>query len=175
MKTTILNREYLWRNPEESLLLLSDTRKMLTRMSDLYPDFKKWFDTKVRAGVDNGSRSIILAHANGVLAGVAIVKDTKFEQKLCCLRVVEDFNGSGLGLKLFEKAFDVLKNENPLLSVSEEHYETFAKIFRHYGFEFGKAYDELYRPKKIELSFNGLLVPENTLLEKATETIDCSL
>lgn len=161
MKTTILNSEFIQAHPEESETLLSDVQDMLIGMSGLYPDFEQWLKGRVLPGLSNGTRSIIMAHAtNNQLAGVAIVKDTELEQKLCCLRVAQDWHGSGLGLKLFDKSFEVLRNENPLLSVSADHYDAFSKIFNHYGFEFVRAYDGLYLPRKTELSFNGLLVPD---------------
>ncbi|OBU10762.1 hypothetical protein AYY17_14675 [Morganella psychrotolerans] len=67
------------------------------------------------------------------------------------------FQGSGIGLTLFEKSFELLNTKNPLLSISEEQNSQFLKIFKYYGFEFGEEYHQYYRPLKNEFSFNGLL------------------
>lgn len=133
-------------------------------MSGFYPGFGKWFNRKVTPGLLDGTRSIIVAQGNDGIRGLAVLKDTDIEQKLCCLRVRQDLQGSGLGIKLFNRSFEVLQNDNPLLSVSEDNYGAFEKIFEHFGFEFVKAYDELYLPRKRELSFNGLLLPEPEMI-----------
>ena len=68
-----------------------------------------------------------------------------------------EFQGTGVGLRLFERAFEKLENDMPLLSIAEEQRETFKKLFSHYGFELAKEYKGYYRPLKDELSFNGLI------------------
>lgn len=163
MKIHILNKQSFIHHPVESEQMMENARTMLLDLSKLYPGFAHWFDHKVQPGVKLGERSVIAAISANRLVGAAIVKTTPYEEKLCCLRVVNDLKGSGLGLKLFERSFEVLRNESPLLSISEENYDAFAKIFRHYGFEFAKAYDGIYRPRKLELSFNGLLIPDTSL------------
>ncbi len=130
----------------------------LESLSVFYPKFNDWYKNKVIPGVLTGERKIIERRINGVLAGVAITKNTKDEKKLCCLRVLPDFVGSGVGLRLFEDAFLELNTDKPLLSVSEEQIAKFERFFCYFGFEKIDEYFGLYRPNKLEFSFNGLLV-----------------
>lgn len=139
---------------EEITRFIKDT---LFGLSGYYPSFDNWLESKVIPGLLIGERKIILEHHRGEFAGLAIVKDDGLEQKLCCLRVLPLYQGTGAGLKLFERSFEALQNEAPLLSIAEEQTDTFKKIFTYFGFELAKKYHNYYRPLKDELSFNGLI------------------
>lgn len=133
---------------------------LINTLGDLrlfYPEFNSWISNVVIPGIIAGERSIILEYRQDDLAGLAILKDSLAEKKLCCLQVMPKFQGSGIGLSLFEKSFELLNTKNPLLSISEEQKNNFLKIFKYYGFELGEAYHQYYRPLKTEISFNGLL------------------
>lgn len=155
----VINKEFLESNPDAKIALLPDIFQHLSELSGYYPAFDKWLETKIMPGLVSGERSIILEYRNSGLSGLAIVKDNSVEQKLCCLRVLPMYHGTGVGLKLFERSFETLNNSSPLLSVAEEQLVRFHKIFKYYGFEIAKIYHDYYRPFKDELSFNGLIEP----------------
>lgn len=73
------------------------------------------------------------------------------------MRVMPNFQNNGLGIKLFQKSFDTLKTEKPLLSVSEKKLPEFEKIFNYFGFDKTNQYHELYKPNVCEISYNGHL------------------
>lgn len=100
-----------------------------------------------------------MRHVGTQLAGIAVLKHDLEERKLCCLRVLPDFSGSGLGLRLFEDSFEMLQTDYPLLSVCEEQLPHFQRVFDHFGFRTGSRYDGFYRRGVAEHSFNGLLYP----------------
>ncbi|MCJ8174924.1 GNAT family N-acetyltransferase [Pseudomonas viridiflava] len=156
----VIDRKFLIANPWAHEEVLPLILHHLYELSGYYPGFNYWLNKKVVPGLVSGERSILLEHSRGKLAGLAIIKDDLNEQKLCCLRVLPQFQGSGAGLKLFERSFDALGNDAPLLSIAEEQKHVFDKLFRYYGFELAKKYHNYYRPKKDELSFNGLIEPE---------------
>lgn len=162
MNVQLLNASLFRSDPEEFQARLRDARGYLETLSDFYPGFGTWFTEKVMPGVAMGERTIVLQNTSGVLSGIAVLKDTPDEQKLCCLRVLPAFRGTGAGVRLFDKSFDLLNNKSPLLSVSEEQLPAFEKIFKYFGFEYAKEYHGIYRPKKTEISFNGLLIQDNT-------------
>jgi hypothetical protein len=136
-------------------------RESLVALSGLYPGFAAWWDRKVEPGLADGSRALLLEWRDGRLAGAAIVKDDGAEKKLCCLRVSPGFeNAGGLGVRLFERAFEALGTDRPGLSVSEETRPAFERIFRHFGFEWHADRDGLYRPRRMESAFNGLELPD---------------
>ncbi|UST64022.1 GNAT family N-acetyltransferase [Pseudomonas moraviensis] len=156
----LIDSDFLLRNPDTYAITLPAIIRHLKDLSGFYPEFNTWLYQKTIPGIIAGERSIILEHRRGTLSGLAIVKNSEFEQKLCCLRVLPEFQGSGVGLRLFERAFELLNNDRPLLSVAEEQIPVFQKLFSYYGFELEKKYNGYYRPLKDELSFNGLIEAE---------------
>lgn len=165
MRSTVVDHLLLRRDPHAYDLAVSVARERLGHLSFFYPDFGKWFSQKVEPGLATGARTLLMRRVAGELAGITILKHDLEESKLCCLRVLPGFNGSGLGLRLFEDSFEMLKTEHPLLSVSEEQLPQFQRVFDHFGFRHGGRYDGVYRKGVIEHSFNGLLCP--TLTEEA--------
>ncbi|MEN5045141.1 GNAT family N-acetyltransferase [Pseudomonas koreensis] len=156
----LIDSHLLSKSPETFITALPIIIKHLRDLSGLYPEFDTWLYNKMLPGIVSGERSILLEHRRGTLSGLAIVKNNALEQKLCCLRVLPAFQGSGVGLRLFERAFESLNNDRPLLSVAEEQIPVFQKLFDYYGFELEKKYKGYYRPSKDELSFNGLIEAE---------------
>jgi hypothetical protein len=138
----------------------------LHELSGYYPGFNAWLESKVIPGLLSGERTILLEHNRDSLSGLAIVKNDGLEQKLCCLRVLPRFQNTGVGLKLFERSFQVLNTNMPLLSIAEEQKPVFSRLFKYYGFELAKKYHDYYRPMKDELSFNGLIEPEPIFKKK---------
>lgn len=129
----------------------------LTGLSRCYPEFDKWYAHKVLPGLESGERAIIVRKVEDEIAGVAIVKRTESETKLCCLRIAARFQGVGIGIRLFKDAFDILETERPLLSIADSRRQCFERPFEYFGFSLWAVYPKLYRPKSVELSFNGLL------------------
>jgi hypothetical protein len=158
MLNPTINRTSLIQSPELSQGCLADIASQLSSLRDCYPEFDMWYSDKVVPGISSGHRSILLEYRRDQLAGFAILKDDGAEKKLCCLRVTENFQRSiGLGIRMFERAFEELGTEKPLLSVSEERLPAFQRIFDHFGFELSAVYDGRYRWGKVEFAFNGLL------------------
>ena len=156
-RPNFIGKDFLLQDPTMPRKINSFLIDTLGDLRLFYPEFNSWVSNVVIPGIIAGERSIILEYRRDDLAGLAILKDSLAEKKLCCLQVMPQFQGSGIGLSLFEKSFELLNTQNPLLSISEEQKNNFLKIFKYYGFELGEAYHQYYRPLKTELSFNGLL------------------
>lgn len=172
MRSLLIGRDLYASDREGFLDLSARILPELTQLSTLYPAFSKWYGDKVVPGLLVGERTVLLRFVGRQLGGIAIVKNTISEKKLCCLRVLPDFEGSGLGIKLFQDAFEVLCTDKPLLSVAEEQMSRFSKIFSHFGFEIEGEYKELYRKSRTEYSFNGSLLLSNSEIKpKPTQMI----
>ncbi|EIU1446434.1 TPA: GNAT family N-acetyltransferase [Pseudomonas aeruginosa] len=167
--TKIIDREFILANPETLAQIGDFVKTSLFGLSGYYPLFDQWLETKVLPGLIIGERSILVEHHQRRFSGLAIIKNDDFEQKLCCLRVMPEFQGSGTGLRLFERSFETLENDMPLLSIAEEQRDIFKKLFSYYGFELAKEYKGYYRPLKDELSFNGLIEPKFTLVSDSSK------
>lgn len=163
IKSVIINKATI-ESCEETNILLPQIHQELIDLSHLYPGFKAWYEQKVLPGIVLGERSLLIELRNNSLAGIAIIKDDGIEKKLCCLRVISEFqNKSGIGLRLFERSMKELDTQYPLLSVSNDRAHDFERLFQYFGFKKSWEYPDLYRPKKIEFSFNGLILEPTAL------------
>ena len=131
--------------------------KNISHLEAFYPNFADWYFNTVVNGLVNGSRSFIIEFRDGKFAGIAILKDTELEKKICTLSINDEFKSKGLGYKLFEKSMRLLNTDKPLASVSEDRLSEFEKIFNKLGYQYSAEYNGLYLPNKSEFSFNGLL------------------
>lgn len=163
MSTLIISPELNKDVVKEKISLLSEAHLRLNEISLYYPNFSLWYQERVSPGLVNGTRKILVRHINGELAGVAIIKKTQDEKKICCLRVFPKFQGTGVGVRLFVDAFQALETEQPLLSVAEEQLPKFEQIFTHFGFSLVQKYRDIYRANKEEFSFNGVLLLPKTI------------
>ena len=124
--------------------------------------FDEWLLTKVIPGIYAGERAAVVELRDSAVAGLLIVKHSVSEKKLCTLRVRPEFECRGLGVRLFETAFDLLGTERPLLSVSEPSMPKFLRLFTHFGFSKEEVYGGRYLPNVNEISYNGHLESKPT-------------
>jgi len=157
MRLQAVGRDLFLRDPEAHASTVALARLQLSSLSCFYPEFDLWFKNKVEAGLASGERTLLIRNVGEHVAGIAILKHDAHESKLCCLRVLPRFNGSGVGLKLFEDSFHTLDTDRPLLTVSAEHLPHFKRVFNHFGFDHVRDYIDFYRKGVIEHSFNGVL------------------
>jgi hypothetical protein len=119
------------KNTSINIIDYNDTFRFIEDLKVFYPDFKYWFYEKVVPGIDHGSRKILDVRRNGVIIGIAILKKDRNETKLCTLKVHQDYQNLGIGIKLFHQSFDWLETSKPLLTVNEERHPQFKRIFKY--------------------------------------------
>lgn len=130
-----------------------------------YPNFEEWFDTIVRPEVDcaEGKREIIIAlseveeNPKAILTGIAILKNTDKQKKICTFRIHENYRNQGIGSELFEQCFEYLGTRKPVISISEDKINMFEKHIEKYGFELVEILDAKYVKGKKEYVYNGML------------------
>ena len=162
----VIDAVSLIRDAEQTSGMLAEVLAHVEDLRDFYPTFDSWISDRVLPGLHSGDRSILVEYRKGELAALAVLKDDGAEKKLCCLRVLPGFEDRhGLGVRLFEKSFDQLGTQTPLLSVAEERMHQYERIFNHFGFKKEGEYSGLYRESRKEYSFNGLLLAPHELRE----------
>lgn len=135
----------------------------ISDLSEVYPNFDEWFfnvvipDLKLRNGVREIIFSLTNLHGNStpVLSGIAILKKTDNEKKICTIRVHEHFRNLGIGSELFEKCFDFLETRKPVISISENSMEMFKKHIEDFDFELTHELNGYYVAGVTEYVFNG--------------------
>jgi len=116
IEVPLINFELVLKQENMALLFINHVFTNLSMLSEQYPDFRNWLEKKVFTGLYDGTRSILLEWRDGKIAGLAILKNEIEEKKLCCLRIMPEFQNKGIGIKLFQRSFAELGTEKPLLS-----------------------------------------------------------
>lgn len=126
---------------------------MIKSLDEFYPDLSYWYVNTVVPGLVLGKDVLLLAKKAGRNVGIALGKNGE-EKKLRCVRVIPQFQNTGVGLKLIERMFDELETEKPHCTVAEEMLGLYSRAFvNRYGFELNSV-DRRYRPGKLEYAFN---------------------
>ena len=153
-----INQDLISKMPTNYLTVLVDyVFTFIESLSSTYPSIVGWGYDKVRNGLMNGTRSILLEWRDNKLVGVSVLKNDGVEKKICCLRIAKEYQNLGIGVRLFKRSFEELGTNTPLLSVSETVLPKFEKIFDHFGFVKTEAYPDKYVKGISEISFNGYL------------------
>ena len=80
-----------------------------------YPGFNTWYDNLFTENKElKSGREIIICEKEYSIAGIAILKSTEEEQKICTLRVAKRYQRQGIGKRLMELSFEWLQNDKPL-------------------------------------------------------------
>jgi len=149
-KNIFLNQQY--KNLMIFKLFIDGIYKKISSAKQYYPDFENWYYANVVPSILNGDKEFLFEIRNSKIVGLAIIKHS--EKKLCHLSVFDGYKNRGYGLKLFEKSFQALGTSKPYLTVSEEKYIEFKKIFNYYGFKLKYKKLNAYRKNKYEYYFN---------------------
>lgn len=153
---------------EEKVLTYSgNIRKLYKDIKYLnrdYPNFRKWYFNKVVPNLMNGTREVLLCFIRCnkdsmdlKLAGLAILKKTEKEKKICTFRISEEYRGQEIAKELFEKSFEVLETRKPLITISEKRKKSFEKYIKMFDFECLEEKKGLYTEDIVEYVYNGRL------------------
>lgn len=104
-------------------------------LNSLYPDYTKWYFSKVIPGVIEGNREILICTIDKSVAGILILKNQATEKKICTLFIVEKFQKLGVAEKLVRKACDLLGTKTPLFTVSYSNFNEFKNLILKFEWE----------------------------------------
>ena len=140
--------------------LMSDFPPAFMEIDDqcaLYPGFRIWFHDKVLAGIRQGDRAVFVALNDAQVTGLAIVKRTATERKLCTMWVRHYARGNGVATRLAEAAFEWLGPRTPLLTIPEERIAEFRGLLNQWDFSLTERRFGYYRPGRCVFVVNGRL------------------
>ncbi|ENM3755787.1 GNAT family N-acetyltransferase [Vibrio cholerae] len=128
-------------------------RTLLEPVSNLYPNFDSWFDFRFRRNFKSGERIVITAVYDSKIIGVALLKKTDVEHKICTLFVTKEARGQGTGSILLDKAIDVIHGNNIGISVAEERHSALQGLLVKRGFVLVSAEPNYYRNNVTEFFY----------------------
>lgn len=136
--------------------LYNGIAQLTNSINDTYPDLNDWLQKKFFPGLKDGSRKIVVAYndLNNPM-GIALLKDTPEEKKICCLFVREDYRGLGIANNLIKKSFAVLKTNKPLITVADTHLSQLQRLLDKNHFTFSYKKKGAYKESNTENYFNN--------------------
>lgn len=146
-------------SPHEELSHLYKNYPLLSSVENNYPYFKKWLYTKTLPGIHNGSRTIITINHRTTQLGLAILKKTPLENKICTLVVSTKHRGLGVGSQLLDLCIKTLEDPAPLITVPERQVQTLGPLLASRNFILRDVLFGYYRARSSEYVFNGFLTP----------------
>lgn len=133
-----------------------------------YSQFSEWYHRKVISGVLKGERTIIVKLWDAHICGIAILKRTNHEKKICTLRILTGYKCHGLGTELIRQSIDELGTEKPMITVSSNLISEFTPILRTFEFDLVGVYRNCYVSSIDEYAFNNYL-PEKQSIHGITD------
>lgn len=137
--------------------LLKLFQNILSDLQVEYPFFSKWLQ-KVFEELQLSEKRLVLIYCSDEsifdIKGVAILKNTVEERKICTLRVVNPYRRQGIGTLLLKKSIELLNDPYPLITVSGIHMDTFGPFLRKNGFVLKDKIKSLYRRGCYEYFYN---------------------
>ena len=150
--------------PIEKIRYIRKLEKFLSDLVYEYPSHNEWYNKMIISMYTNFDRDIILAVEKCDIIGVAILKKTDIEKKICTLRVDEKYQNLGIGSMLVKKSIEILETERHIITVSSDKCGEFRKLFNYFGFNIETVYYNKYRNNTAEIVYNGILLPESLLI-----------
>jgi|GEM_PF-2581039 len=119
-----------------------------------YPDIQKWYLEKVVPGLRCNTRFLLPIYRMDELVGIGIAKNDGYERKVCTVRVAANYEGRGLGVRIFDGLLKWLDTDKPNLTVSQRSLPKFHRLFDYYGFQETSSTCGVYLPHSWEHGFN---------------------
>lgn len=133
--------------------------KLSDFLSDLkseYPFFYNWLIKVRNELINSDGRILLLCYEQNILdlKGIAILKKSEKENKICTLRVVDDYKRRGIGTILYMNAKYILKDRAPLITVSGLHMNEFAPFLKKNGAVLKDKVKSIYKKGSYEYFYN---------------------
>jgi len=137
----------------EHKALYKDVFDLTHSIAQTYPDYSRWYHQTFLEGLKKGNRALIMAEEKGKLVGVALVKNTPQEKKLCTLFVRPENRRQGIGQRLLAQVLQEL-GQKPLVSVSKQNVASVSSLFERFKFHLSACKKGIYLPHNTEFYFN---------------------
>ncbi|GEM_PF-5168718 len=159
MKTIVIDKYFYNSHKKDFFFFMPVIYDLLSDLECEYPNFGKWL-LRVFEEISKGERSILLKLYNEQVVAISIIKHTKHEEKISTFRVLSKYKGLGIGTELMEDSFYYLRNDSPLITVSEKRINEFIPFLSKLKFEETEKIQSCYLKNITEYIFNGLLEKE---------------
>lgn len=159
MKTIVIDKHFFDSHMKDFFFFVPLIYDALSDLENEYPNFGKWL-LQVFDDIPTKKRSIILKLYNQKIVAISIVKHTKQEEKISTFRVFPKYKRLGIGSELMEDSLYYLKNDSPIITVSEKRIFEFGSFLTKLKFEKTQEIPSCYIQNVSEHVLNGKLEKE---------------
>lgn len=142
---------------EQYEILANQVYYLTDHLSSDYPKHYEWFFQKHLPFVGNGEREVFFIRKYGNVCGVAFLKNTHEEKKICTFYVAEHGRNMGVGRNLMKASIDFLGTETPMITMTKEKVPHFIHFIKNYNWIITQIVDGYYVKDADEVVFNGQL------------------
>jgi GNAT superfamily N-acetyltransferase len=128
--------------------------KTLSAVAVNYPEFDSWLNFTFLRGMPSGERTVLVAHCDGILSGISLLKNTKAEKKICTFFILPEFRGQGVGSDLMSKSLNYLGDDRINITVPEPRLGELKGLLDSSGFELVSEKFGFYLPDRFEFYFS---------------------
>ena len=121
-----------------------------------YPRHKEWFFNTHLKGIGIDREVVYITHHRNI-CGVAFLKKTDNEKKICTFYVAEYSRNHGVGNALLNECFEYLGTNKPLTSIPTYKARIFLYYVYKYDWKITQILQEYYNKENDEVVFNGKL------------------
>ncbi len=134
----------------------------ITDFSSDYPDYESWFFSKQIPRVLEKTGEIFFAKSieDNTIIGIASLKKTDKEKKICNLFVKEEYRSIGIGTKLLTSSMEFLETSKPFITIRDYNLSSFKPFIDKYNWELVEVATEIYGNNTKEFCYNGKLIKE---------------
>ncbi|MEQ4924614.1 GNAT family N-acetyltransferase [Proteus hauseri] len=133
---------------------LLQIKHLLSDITVLYPDFDNWLKYKFYQPSYENQRKAIIAHNGESLLGVALLKKSTYENKICTLYTSPIYQGQGIGSRLIDLSLQYFDSSDVLITVAQEKLIELTPILKSKGFICTSISKRMYRAENTEHFFN---------------------
>lgn len=159
MKTIVIDKHFFDSYKKDFFSFIPLIYDVLSDLELEYPNFDKWL-LQVFEEIPIKRRSILIKFYNEQIVAISIVKHTKQEEKISTFRVLPKYKRFGIGSELMEDSLYYLKNDSPIITVSEKRIFEFSPFLTKLKFEKTQEISSCYIKDVSEHVFNGKLEKE---------------
>lgn len=154
MSNIILKPKFNFEVQEIAKADLKEILKTLSHVEQYYPNFKNWLYSNFSQKNYLNDRKIVIAHSDGALSGLALLKDAYYEKKICSFYVSPNYREKGLGVSLMEKSLEELGRYDISITVAEERNLELKQLLTNSSFCLDKEEVGIYRTGKTEFFYS---------------------
>lgn len=104
--------------------------------------------------MQNRTRKTFIKFDDGKILGIGIAKKTPSENKICTIRIDENFRDKGIGTSLMQEMLEWLDVKYPVITVPESKILILNPILQRFDFKKTSLKNGVYLPNRKEFFFN---------------------